>query len=288
MSKPLPLVLIKYRHLMSQLIGQMRQLRTPNLLYLGKGQILASLDLGYQLAIDAQCSKSLCRALQPCPIDLALTAIYSLILRDHSSPTSVLIGADDLVHAMNLLFINKSGTLCAIDARALVHERIRAALDRNESHFANLLSHTSAVGKRGERVALEHGKAARDCIICLDEEGGAMPIADGEQTSLAEQMVSCALDDLLTWEEVLRVQLLLIDAPKHLPQILQGIDSIWTFNPFAHLIFKMGSDFKAADWKELQSQLTLTQRRAWSLPNPRSIEKSMPKCGAIWITPSGI
>lgn len=283
---PLPL-LVKYRQLLCELIGPRRQLRTPNILYLGDHEILASLDLGYQLAIDATCSKALTRALQPSPIDLAITAIYSLVLRDHLSPTSLLIGADDVVHAMNLLCINKGGCVHIVDARADALAMIKTALGRNEGPFAKPIFCKSAVGKGAEKVKLHYWPAQSDCMVCLDEEGGLCPKNKRTKPQIS-RAASLTLEDLISWEGVMKLQLLFVDAQRHLEQIFPGICEIWSLNPFAHLILKVPQSPSPALWKELRAKLAFTGRRAWSLPNPRLIENMAPRSGAIWITPSGV
>ncbi len=287
MKKELPPLLVKYRLLLCELIGPRRQLRTPNILYLGGDEILASLDLGYQLALAASCSKALTRALLPSPIDLAITAIYSLVLRDHLSPTSLLIGADDVVHAMNLLFINKGGCVHIIDARSDALTMIKTALGRNEGPFAKPVFRKSAVGKGAEKVKLHYCPAQSDCMVCLDEAGGLFSAAKRPKPQIT-RAVSLTLEDLISWEGVMGLQLVFVDAPRHLGQIFPGLCEIWSLNPFAHLILKFPQSPNPALWEELSAKLVFTGRRAWSLPNPRLIEKIPPRSGAIWITPSGV
>ncbi len=285
----LPPLIVEYRRVLAQLLLERRRLRSRHLVYLGSGRMLVGLDMGMKVSLDLSAPEMLIPLLQPSPADLAIVALSALVLRPILEPIAILVGAEHLLHAMNLLALSGRGCLHFIEPRQECHAQLQAALPLNEGIHSTLHPYAIALGGKKRRVAFRYKKCTIDLLNCLDGEKGSSPHPPGKGNSHWVASPRSPLEQIVGDDVAMRAHLLVIDTAKHLSNTLKGIEDFWLFNPYGHLVVRFDPHyFDQKAWAALQAQLARYNRRIWSLPKALSVEETLPNRRTLWITPSGV
>lgn len=279
--------MIAYRRMLARFVLERRSLRAKNLLDIGNCRVLANLEMGYQLEMDARSSSEITRYLQPSPSDLAITASSFQILSNLDEPTSILIGAEHLLHAMNLLAFNKRGKVHVVEPRNECHRALDRTLAANEGLFSEKISHVAALGSPESCIKFARKAPNLDCLVALGGDSDFCPWNGPKETERFVSIRAKSLEEILGELELMSAHLLLVDAPSHLGQILPGLQLFWLLNPLAHVIARLTGDDEK-QWQQLQQHAMGTGRRIWALPAGQLLQVAPQGSKTLWITPSGV
>lgn len=287
MRADLPRCISEYRRLVARFRLERRSLRAKNLLDVGNCRILATLDMGYQVEIDARQAGELTRYLQPSPSALSITAISFLVLSRQADPISLLIGAGHQLHALNLLALHKRGRLHVIDPDLRAHQALERTLQINEGLFSQAIFHPIALGETEGSVEFSQKPLQLDCLVAIGGDESHFPWRAGRETPPVIKAQTAPLEEILSETELARAQLVILDARRHLRHILPGLSRFWRLNPLAHAIVRLtGGD--EISWDRLMRGAISSGRRVWALPAGRLLSEAPRESRAVWITPMGL